>query len=195
MISRSRYKTSRDFLNSDLERNGNRHHPDLRLQSPRPDNPPSVAPEDTQGGEASREDKSGKSMMSGQKLEMTWKTVEYENSVDPRVWGPAFWFTLHNSSARYPVKAPPFYAERMKGFILGMPVMIPCEECADHATAHIEANYERMDEVVSGRRHLFNFFVDFHNRVNERYGKPVMGHEEAYALYTGGASVSKLLYQ
>jgi len=128
------------------------------------------------------------------KLDMKWTTIDYANSGDPRVWGPAFWFTLHNGAARYPIKASPICAERMKGFILGMPVMIPCEKCQDHATSHIEQNYHRLNEVVSGREQLFNFFVSFHNYVNKRYGKPEMSNEDAYALYTGGANVTKLEY-
>lgn len=128
------------------------------------------------------------------KLDMKWQTVQYANSGDPQVWGPAFWFILHNGAARYPIKASPLCAERMKGFILGMEVMIPCEKCADHATAHIEANWRRIDEIVSGRKELFNFFVDFHNVLNRRYGKPEMGYEEAYKLYTGRTNVTKLTY-
>ena len=128
------------------------------------------------------------------KLDMKWDTVQYVNSGEPQVWGSAFWLTLHNGAARYPINASPLCKERMKGFILGMPVMVPCEKCADHATAHIEANWRRLDEVVSSRKELFNFFVDFHNRVNRRYGKPEMGYEEAYALYTGKTAVTKLTY-
>ncbi len=127
-------------------------------------------------------------------MEMKYESQRYANSGDPKVWGPAFWFSLHNGAARYPVKASPLCAERMKYFILGMPVMIPCEKCRDHATAHIEANWRRLDEVVSGRQHLFNFFVDFHNYVNMRYKKPQMGYEEAYKLYTCGVNVTKLVY-
>jgi len=74
------------------------------------------------------------------KLDMKWTTVEYANPSDPRVWGPAFWFTLHNGAVNYPIKASPTWKDRMKGFILGIPVMIPCEKCRDHATSHIEAN-------------------------------------------------------
>lgn len=128
------------------------------------------------------------------KLDMKWSTVEYANPSDPRVWGPAFWFTLHNGSARYPIKASPICAERMKGFILGMPVMIPCEKCQDHATSYIEANYCRLNEIVSGRDQLFNFFVSFHNSVNERYDKPKMSNDDAYTLYTSGVNVTKLEY-
>ena len=129
------------------------------------------------------------------KLDMKWETVQYVNSADPEVWGPAFWFSLHNGAARYPVKASPICSERMKGFILGMPVMIPCSVCQDHATAHIEANWSRFDEIVSGRTKLFNFFVDFHNKVNKRYGKPIMSYEDAWKLYTGRTNVTKLKYE
>jgi hypothetical protein len=128
------------------------------------------------------------------KLDMKWTTVEYANPTDPRVWGPAFWFTLHNGAVNYPIKASPTWEDRMKGFILGIPVMIPCEKCRDHATSHIEANFYRINEIVSGREQLFNFFVSFHNYVNERYDKPKMSNEDAYDLYTSGVNVTKLEY-
>ena len=73
--------------------------------------------------------------------------------------------------------------------------MIPCEKCADHATAHIEANWKRLDEIVSGRKELFNFFHSFHNYVNRRYGKSEMSLKDAYALYTGRVNVTKLTYE
>jgi len=109
--------------------------------------------------------------------------VEQMNTSDPKIWGPPFWFTLHNGAVKYPIKASPIFADRMKGFILGLPVMIPCDKCQDHATAHIEANWSRLDDVVSGRDKLFKFFVDFHNKVNKRYNKPEISYESAYKLY------------
>lgn len=129
-------------------------------------------------------------------LDMKWETLRYSKTVDPQVWGPAFWFILHNGSSRYPEKeASPVWKESMRGFILGIPVMIPCEICADHARAHIEANWNNLDEIVSNRKNLFNFFVDMHNMVNKRYGKPIMSHEDAFALYTtSNVNVTKLSY-
>lgn len=129
---------------------------------------------------------------SGVNLEYT--ILKYVNSANPEVWGPSFWFTLHNGAARYPLNASPITIERMKGFILGLPVMVPCETCKEHATAFIEANYNNLDNICSGRMKLFNFFVDFHNKVNKRYNKPIMGYKDAYALYTDEATVSKLTY-
>ena len=128
-------------------------------------------------------------------LDIKWETLNYTNSADPEVWGPSFWFILHNGAVRYPEKASPLWKERMRNFIISMPVMIPCEKCADHAMAYIEANWKNLDNIVSGRKNLFNFFVDMHNMVNKRYGKPIMSYEEAYKLYTSTTNVTKMSYK
>ena len=125
---------------------------------------------------------------------LIWKTDNYNNTSDPNVWGPAFWFTLHNGASRYPLSACRITKERMKGYILGIPYMIPCEKCRHHATDHIIMMNDQLDDICSGREKLFAFFVDFHNIVNKRYNKPIVSVEEAFKMYTGKVSVSKLTY-
>ena len=39
-------------------------------------------------------------------------------TTNPNVWGPSFWFTLHNGASKYPVSATPIYIEKMKNFII-----------------------------------------------------------------------------
>jgi hypothetical protein len=111
------------------------------------------------------------------------------NSRDPKVWGPSFWFTLHNGAINYPLKGNKICKDRMKKFIQSMEVMIPCEKCSDHATSYISSNFSRLDEIVSTRDNLFKFFVDFHNQINIRYGKPLFSYEEAYKLYSNSISL------
>jgi hypothetical protein len=127
-------------------------------------------------------------------LDMKIVTVKHKNTENPSVWGPSYWFTLHNSAIHYPLKASPFFIERMKGFILGIPVMVPCEQCRDHATAYIESVYQDLDYIASGRDSLFKFFVDFHNYVNKRLNKPEMSYQDAYNLYSGIPHVTKMTY-
>lgn len=119
---------------------------------------------------------------------------EVVNTDDPKVWGPAFWFTLHNGAARYPVKASQIHKERMKGFILGIPYMLPCEKCKTHAIAYIESRMNEMDKIISGRKSLFDFFVEFHNKVNQRYGKKIYSDEEAYLIYTKPRKITVMKY-
>jgi len=127
-------------------------------------------------------------------LKMIYETKKYVNSANPVVWGPAFWFSLHNGALRYPNRAAPVWKERMKHFILGIPVMVPCEKCSEHATSYLEYSYEKIDEVVNGRRELFEFFWEFHNVVNKSLGKPEISLDDAYRMYSGEVEVTRLKY-
>lgn len=128
-------------------------------------------------------------------LEIKWETKRYVNTADPNVWGPPFWFSYHNGAAHYPVKASKYHKERMKGVILGIPVLMPCVGCKPHAIAYIESRMSEMDHIVSGREPLSRFFVDFHNKVNERYRKRIVSYEEAKKMYNNGINISKMVYK
>ena len=106
-----------------------------------------------------------------------------EDNRNPKVWGPHFWFILHNGALNYPPLANPLCIERMKNFIIGIPIMIPCETCKEHATSYIEKNKDYFDYICSSRDKLFKFFVDFHNYVNIRQNKAEMSYDDAYKLY------------
>lgn len=125
---------------------------------------------------------------------VSWQQSTGSSPSDPTVWGPAFWYSIHNGAATYPIKASPICIERMVGFILGLPYILPCESCAEHATAHIEKNRDKLHIICSTRENLFNFFVDFHNYVNMRFGKNLMSYEKAYNLYTKPVIYEKLRY-
>jgi hypothetical protein len=123
-----------------------------------------------------------------------YDTVEYTSTSSPLVFGPPLWFSLHNAAAHYVDNPSPITRDRMKNVILGLPILLPCQNCREHATAYIEKNYDNLDDVVSCRDKLFKFFVDFHNYVNQRYNKKIFTYEEAYKMYLGGAKVSKMTF-
>jgi hypothetical protein len=126
---------------------------------------------------------------------MKWKTEYYTNTSDPSVWGQAFWFTLHNGASKYPISAAPLVKNRMKAYILGIPYMLPCSVCKEHAIRYIEEINDNLDDMCSGREKLFSFFVDFHNDVNKRYNKPIVSVKEAYKIYNEGIDVNILSYK
>ena len=126
-------------------------------------------------------------------LEMKIETADGILS-SPDIFGPPFWFTLHASSMSYPVNPTPIIKEKMRNFIIAIPVILPCKNCQEHATAYIEKHYNEIDTACSGRESLFKFFVDFHNEVNKKKDKPVMSYEDAYKLYSGKVKISKITY-
>jgi hypothetical protein len=111
--------------------------------------------------------------------------VQPKNTSNPQIWGPPFWFTIHNGMSKYPISASQIQKERMQGFILGIPTMLPCEICKVHATNYIEEarRNNTLDTICSGRDSLFKWSVDFHNSVNKRYNKKELSYDEAYKLY------------
>ena len=131
------------------------------------------------------------------KVHLKWKTTHHVNTSDPAVWGPSMWFTLHNGASKYPVSATDFYKDRMKEFILSIPIMLPCSVCKDHANKYIDdaRTSGKLDEVIGGRDKLFKWFVDFHNMVNKTHNKPIFSYEEAYDIYNNGATISTLSYE
>ena len=128
-------------------------------------------------------------------IEIEWIYNKNNSLSSPAVFGPAQWFTYHNGAANYPLNPPSLTKERMKNFILGIPVMIPCVKCKEHSTAFIENHFDKLDEIVANRTNLFNFFVDFHNYVNKKYNKKIFTYEEAWKLYTGKAQVKIMKYK
>lgn len=127
-------------------------------------------------------------------LKIKWGKKYYKSTSYPEVFGPPMWFTLHNGASKYPVKPSPVTKQRMMYFIMGIPVMIPCQNCREHATAYIEKHIDSLDEICDNKTNLFNFFVDFHNFVNKRLGKKIWTYEEAYELYSGDAEIEKMTY-
>lgn len=127
-------------------------------------------------------------------LNINYEIVDSYSTVSPPIFGPPLWFSLHNAAAHYPDNPSPITKDRMKHIILGIPVLTPCSNCSEHASAYIESHYDDLDKICSGRDPLFKFFVDFHNYVNKRYNKPIMSYEDAYKLYLGNAKVTRMTY-
>ena len=113
---------------------------------------------------------------------------------DPTVWGRPFWFSLHSSAAYYPENASHITRDLMIGRVNAIPIEIPCAKCRPHAHAYIQSNKHRLKDICSGRDKLFNFYVDFHNKVNERHGKPIVTYEQARKMWMGGIKVTTMSY-
>ena len=113
-----------------------------------------------------------------------WNNMKTQNTTNPKEWGPQFWFILHNAAAHYPDVASPICANRVKGFILGIPYMLPCQSCSEDANSFIHSYSDKqLEEICSSKETIFEFFRKFHNYVNTKTGKPEISKEHAQTLY------------
>lgn len=102
-------------------------------------------------------------------------------NTDPDVFGPPFWFVLHNAAATYPINPTPYVRNGMKQILINLPLMVPCTRCKEHFYNFVKNS--NIDDAVSSKEKLFSFFVTVHNYVNKRYGKREMSVGEAKLLY------------
>jgi len=86
---------------------------------------------------------------------------------DSEQLGRSTWTFLHTVAAYYPVNPTPQHRRSMLSLLQSLPVLYPCNYCADHLGVEMQKN----PPDVSGRAQLSNWLCDVHNEVNERLGK------------------------
>jgi len=110
------------------------------------------------------------------------------HNIDPKIWGPNVWNSLHYSAATYPLTASPTVQKLMKCRIQALPFELPCSSCRAHVSAFIEKNLNNLDDIVSGRHKLGQFYTELHNAVNKRLGKPEWSYSDVYKKYSGNST-------
>lgn len=114
-------------------------------------------------------------------MQMNITTSLVGTSSAPEIFGPPFWFVLHNGIHSYPRNPTPFVREGMKQLLSTLYLLVPCITCKEHLYTFIQT--ANLDNAVSSKDALFSFFVDIHNYVNRRYGKKEMNIYDAKKLY------------
>lgn len=92
--------------------------------------------------------------------------------MNPTVWGPNLWFSLHTITLNYP-KNPTYENKKAYNtFFLNLGDVLPCEKCTKHYNEHL-IKYP-LSENLNSRKELVLWLINIHNEVNKTLGKPVM---------------------
>ena len=96
---------------------------------------------------------------------------------DPNYVGPGSWFALHMLSS----KAIPQFKDALVYYIKQFIDNFKCLRCREHAKKYMEVN--PIENYLNQKDGLFKWTWEFHNTVNKRLGKPLVGWDEAYHMY------------
>ena len=104
-----------------------------------------------------------------------------QNTMNPLVWGPPFWFVMHTVSLNYPVR--PTYANRRThyDFFYIIRNILPCEMCRQHYRMLLKQF--PIEPFLDNRDSLISWVILIHNQVNIRLGKPTMTKEDVLQKY------------
>jgi hypothetical protein len=130
--------------------------------------------------------------MAPMEIHVAEKTVQ--NLSAPEVWGESFWFVVHLGSMAAPEVIPAEKREKYWGFIDGVPEMLACKKCAEHARIWVEAHRPQKDTICASRENLVKFYVDMHNDVNQRNNQPILTLEEVKRKFSGPVRIRHFTY-
>lgn len=110
-------------------------------------------------------------------------TAGYQRLVNPAIVGPGQWYTLH-SFAAFCDTNPSRYRAMFVAFVTDFLSKIRCEKCNGHANQYlaqnpIDANVRPNQPALD----LFRWTWNFHNKVNERLGKPQVSWDDAVSIF------------
>ena len=101
--------------------------------------------------------------------------------LQPTVWGPHYWFTLHTIALSYPRKPNDITKKKYYDFIQNFPLFIPIEDIGNTFSKLLD-KYP-VTPYLDSRESFMRWMHFIHNKINECLKQPVMSMEEAMSEY------------
>ena len=101
--------------------------------------------------------------------------------LDPKIWGPHYWFFLHTVAMTYPHHPNAVTKKKYYEFVQNLPLFIPVEE--------ISKEFEKLIDVypitpyLDNRDSFVRWMHFIHNKINEKLEKPKITLNDFYYNY------------
>ena len=103
--------------------------------------------------------------------------------MDPNIWGPRLWFSIHSMSFTYQFYPTDKDKEIYKNYYKSLEHTLPCGLCRNNYKKHIEMF--PIEPHLENRKKLTNWCIDMHNMVNIENKKPTLSYGEVLDIYEG----------
>jgi hypothetical protein len=101
--------------------------------------------------------------------------------LDPKVWGPHYWFFLHTLVMTYPHHPNAVTKKKYYEFIQNLPLFLPVEEISGEFSKLIE-KYP-IAPYLDNRDSFVRWMHFIHNKINEKLEKPQITLNEFFVNY------------
>ncbi len=101
--------------------------------------------------------------------------------LDPKIWGPYYWFFLHTLSMTYPNHPNEVTKKKYYEFIQNLPLFIPVEQISKDV-AHLIEKYPVIP-YLDNRNSFIKWTHFIHNKINEKMEKPTISLNDFYIDY------------
>jgi hypothetical protein len=101
--------------------------------------------------------------------------------LDPKVWGPHYWFFLHTVAMCYPHRPNTITKKKYYEFIHNIPLFIPIEGIATYFSQLLD-QYP-VSPYLDSRDAFIRWMHFIHNKINQRLEKPSISLSKFYENY------------
>ena len=101
--------------------------------------------------------------------------------LDPKVWGPHYWFFLHTLAMTYPHHPNTVTKKKYYEFIQNLPLFIPVEEISGEVSKLID-KYPVVP-YLDDRDSFVRWMHFIHNKINEKLEKPQISLNDFFVNY------------
>lgn len=113
-------------------------------------------------------------------------------ALDPKVWGPHYWFVLHTIARTYPTNPTETAKKKYYDLVQNMPVFLPVQSMGDAFSACLDEF--PVTPYLDSRSSLVKWMHFIHNRINREMGEDEIpfdvANTEYYAHYVPKAVCS-----
>ena len=101
--------------------------------------------------------------------------------LDPKIWGPHYWFFIHTVAMTYPIRPNAVTKKKQYEFIQNLPLFIPVESLSGEFSKLID-KYP-VTPYLDNRESLIRWTHFIHNKINQKLEKPQISLSEFYIKY------------
>ncbi len=102
-------------------------------------------------------------------------------TLDPKIWGPHYWFVLHTIALSYPIKPNETIRKKFYDFYQNLPLFLPIEEIGNNFSKFLD-KYP-VTPYLESRQSLVRWTHFIHNKINKALNMPTLTMEQAMSSY------------
>jgi len=102
-------------------------------------------------------------------------------NLDPKVWGPHYWFFLHTISMSYPIHPNGVTKKKYYDFVQNIPLFIPVESMASEFSKLLD-QYP-VQPYLDNKESFVRWMWFIHNKINKKLEKPQISLNDFYVKY------------
>lgn len=102
-------------------------------------------------------------------------------TLDPKIWGPHYWFVLHTIALTYPENPNNVIKKKFYDFYQNLPLFLPVEEIGNNFSKFLD-KYP-VSPYLDSRQSLIRWTHFIHNKINTALNLPTINLEQALSAY------------